>query len=78
MSPDQLAVRAASISRRGPVTGTWLRRRRGLHHQQPRPLKRTGALWWSAQPTEHLGRVEFTPDGPPAIIEPASTDDRGR
>jgi 5-methylcytosine-specific restriction endonuclease McrA len=79
MSPDQLAVRAAFISRveaRSPARAC--DDDVGWNDRQPHLLERTRAWWWSAQPTEYLGRVEFTPDGRPVIIEPASSDGRGR
>jgi hypothetical protein len=41
----------------------------GWDDLQPHLLERTRAWRWSAQPTEYLGRVEFTPDGRPVIIE---------
>lgn len=79
MSPGQLAVRAAFISRveaRSPARAC--DDDVGWNDLQPHLMERTRAWWWSAQPAEYLGRVEFTFDGRPVIIEPASGDDRGR
>lgn len=79
MSPDQLAVRAAFISRvevRSPARAC--DDDVGWNDLQPQLSDHHRARWWSAQPTEYLGHVEFTPDGRPVIIEPASSDGRGR
>lgn len=79
MSPDQLAVRSAFVVRveaRSPARAC--DDDVGWNDLQPQLLERIRAWWSSALPTEYLGRVEFAPDGRPVIIEPASSDDRGR
>lgn len=79
MSPGQLAVRAAFISRveaRSPARAC--DDDVGWNDLQPHLLERTRAWWWSAQRAEYVGRVGFTSDGRPVIIEPASGGDRGR